>query len=160
MILEHSVRMEEVSQGTERWLWLLPSSPLAAAIDPVQATPLPSKQHHLLATITTKGSPHGSRARNDGQPPPPQLSPSQKPWIVWRICRIMKDQSPATRTFLSDVGSHLYDCMAAMSRRYRPRSFSRMMMARAAMKVEQTLSYLLHEDSTYKGIGEKARSFL
>ena len=33
-------------------------------------------------------------------------------------------------------------------------------MARAAMKVEQTLSYLLHEDSTYKGIGEKARSFL
>ena len=66
----------------------------------------------------------------------------------------MKDQSPGTRTFLSNVRSHLYDCVAAMSRRYRPRSFSRMMMARAAMKVEQTLSYLLHEDSTYKGIGE------
>ena len=34
------------------------------------------------------------------------------------------------------------------------------MVAKAAMQVEQTVSYLLHEDSTYKSIGEKARSFL
>jgi predicted metal-dependent hydrolase len=34
------------------------------------------------------------------------------------------------------------------------------MMARAAMQVEQTMNYLLHEDSAYKSIGEKARRFL